>query len=82
MMHSFLSAAPLTPTLEPNTSSCQGWEQLHHLLFHLGNVSVLLGLLLPTTLQLHMVLLRVLLMTGQYPPPPDDPPSLLEQRQP
>lgn len=47
-----------------NATSCQEWEQTHHLLFHLGSLSLLLGLLTPTTLGLHMILLRLLLMTG------------------
>ncbi|KAM3873087.1 popeye domain-containing protein 1 [Diretmus argenteus] len=49
--------------LEPN-ATCQEWEEAHHLLFHLGNLSLLLGLVIPTTLALHMILLRLLLMTG------------------
>lgn len=64
MMHSFPSATPQIPTAEPNTTSCQDWEQAHHFLFHLGNLSLLLGLLVPTTLHLHMIALRLLLMTG------------------
>lgn len=56
-----------TPGLEAdsNVTLCQEWEQTHHLLFHLGNLSLLLGLVIPTTLGLHMILLRLLLMTGQ-----------------
>uniref|UniRef100_A0A8C7Z7V5 Popeye domain cAMP effector 1 n=1 Tax=Oryzias sinensis TaxID=183150 RepID=A0A8C7Z7V5_9TELE len=50
--------------VEPNATSCQQWEQPHHLFFHLGNLSLLLGLVLPTTLGLHMILLRLFLMTG------------------
>ncbi|XP_056901599.1 blood vessel epicardial substance [Takifugu flavidus] len=64
MMHSFPSATPQIPTVEPNTTSCQDWEQAHHFLFHIGNLSLLLGLLVPTTLHLHMIVLRLLLMTG------------------
>lgn len=60
----FLSATPGDPHV-PNATSCQEWEQAHHLLFHLGNLSLLLGLVLPTTLGLQMILLRLLLMTGQ-----------------
>ncbi|KAG7235510.1 hypothetical protein INR49_002646 [Caranx melampygus] len=47
-----------------NVTECQEWEQTHHLLFHLGNLSLLLGLLIPTTLALHMILLRLFLVTG------------------
>lgn len=50
--------------LEPNATSCHEWEQAHHLLFHLGNLSLLLGLIIPTTMSLHMILLRLLLTTG------------------
>ncbi|XP_028985386.1 blood vessel epicardial substance [Betta splendens] len=59
----FLSATPEVPHV-PNATSCQEWEQTHHLLFHLGNLSLLLGLVVPTTLGLHMILLRLLLITG------------------
>ncbi|XP_056289591.1 blood vessel epicardial substance isoform X1 [Pseudoliparis swirei] len=47
-----------------NATSCEEWEQTHHLLFHLASLSLLLGLGIPTTLGLHMILLRLLLMTG------------------
>ncbi|XP_069028095.1 uncharacterized protein [Embiotoca jacksoni] len=60
----FPSSTLDTPAVEANATSCQEWEQVHHLLFHLGNVSLLLGLLIPTTVGLHMILLRLLLMTG------------------
>uniref|UniRef100_A0A8C9ZUU9 Popeye domain cAMP effector 1 n=1 Tax=Sander lucioperca TaxID=283035 RepID=A0A8C9ZUU9_SANLU len=52
------------PTVEFNATTCQEWEHAHHLLFHLGSLSLLLGLVIPTTLGLHMILLRLLLMTG------------------
>ncbi|KAA8587866.1 hypothetical protein FQN60_016728, partial [Etheostoma spectabile] len=61
---SFPSAIPGVPTGEFNATSCQEWEQAHHLLFHLGSLSLLLGLVIPTTVGLHMILLRLLLMTG------------------
>ncbi|XP_042345413.1 blood vessel epicardial substance [Plectropomus leopardus] len=60
----FPSATPGIPAMELNATSCQEWEQAHHLLFHLGSLSLLLGLVIPTTLSLHMILLRLLLMTG------------------
>uniref|UniRef100_A0AAY5EGT2 POPDC1-3 domain-containing protein n=1 Tax=Electrophorus electricus TaxID=8005 RepID=A0AAY5EGT2_ELEEL len=47
-----------------NITSCQDWEKSQHLLFHLGNLSLVVGLLIPTTIGLHMILLRLLLMTG------------------
>ncbi|XP_037836348.1 blood vessel epicardial substance [Kryptolebias marmoratus] len=58
------SSAPGGAAVELNTTLCQEWEHAHHLLFHLGNLSLLLGLVIPTTLGLHMILLRLLLMTG------------------
>ncbi|XP_068189024.1 blood vessel epicardial substance [Antennarius striatus] len=61
---SFASGTPEIPVVGHNDTSCQQWEQAHHLLFHLGNLSLLLGLVLPTTLGLHMILLRLLLMAG------------------
>ncbi|XP_068603164.1 blood vessel epicardial substance [Brachionichthys hirsutus] len=61
---SFASDIVEVLTVEHNATSCQQWEQAHHLLFHLGSLSLLLGLVLPTTLGLHMILLRLLLMTG------------------
>ncbi|XP_046892130.1 blood vessel epicardial substance isoform X2 [Hypomesus transpacificus] len=66
----FTSLAPLASpgkgmgVMELNVTSCEDWEQAHHLLFHLGNLSLLVGLVIPTTLALHMILLRFLLMTG------------------
>ncbi|XP_028280518.1 popeye domain-containing protein 1 [Parambassis ranga] len=61
---SFPSSAPGVLTGEPNVTSCQEWEQAHHPLFHLGSLSLLLGLIIPTTVGLQMILLRLLLMTG------------------
>ncbi|XP_061145040.1 blood vessel epicardial substance [Syngnathus typhle] len=60
----FHSATPVFSSVEPNATTCQEWEHAHHLLFHLGNMSLLLGLVIPTTLGLHMILLRLLLVTG------------------
>ncbi|XP_058503147.1 blood vessel epicardial substance [Solea solea] len=60
------SFTPSTPGFEDvsNGTTCQEWEQTHHVLFHLGNLSLLLGLVIPTTVGLHMILLRLMLMTG------------------
>ncbi|XP_061676578.1 blood vessel epicardial substance [Syngnathoides biaculeatus] len=60
----FHSAKPVFSSMESNDTACQEWEQAHHALFHLGNMSLMLGLLIPTTLGLHMILLRLLLVTG------------------
>lgn len=61
-----LAPFPSSPgAADPNvTAVCEQWEETHHLLFHLGNLSLLLGLVIPTTLGLHMILLRLLLLTG------------------
>ncbi|XP_060725201.1 blood vessel epicardial substance isoform X1 [Tachysurus vachellii] len=61
-----ISMTPIYGTTEmaENVTSCQEWEKAHHLLFHLGNLSLVVGLLIPTTVGLHMILLRLLLMTG------------------
>ncbi|KAM4567664.1 popeye domain-containing protein 1 [Fundulus diaphanus] len=63
-MLSTLPSTPGVPAVEPNATSCQEWEQAHHMLFHLGNLSLLLGLVIPTTVGLHMILLRLFLLTG------------------
>ncbi|KAG9342715.1 hypothetical protein JZ751_015577 [Albula glossodonta] len=56
--------ATAVPEAEPNGTTCEAWEEAHHLLFHLGNVCLALGLVIPTTLGLHMILLRIMLMAG------------------
>ncbi|KAI4810935.1 hypothetical protein KUCAC02_013862 [Chaenocephalus aceratus] len=61
---SFPSAPPGVPAAELNSTSCTEWDQAHHLLFHLGSLALLLALALPSTMSLHMILLRLLLMTG------------------
>ncbi|KTF79004.1 hypothetical protein cypCar_00049026 [Cyprinus carpio] len=53
---------------DSNATLCQDWEQSHHLLFHLANLSLGLGFLIPTTVTLHMIFLRLLLMTGTERP--------------
>ncbi|XP_065102424.1 popeye domain-containing protein 1 isoform X1 [Paramisgurnus dabryanus] len=60
------SVTPVTayPGSESNTTTCLDWEQAHHLLFHLANLSLALGFIIPTTIGLHMISLRVLLITG------------------
>jgi len=49
---------------EHNATACTEWQETHHLLFHLGNLTLLLGLVIPTSLALHMTMMRLLLMTG------------------
>ncbi|XP_077343308.1 popeye domain-containing protein 1 isoform X1 [Lithobates pipiens] len=43
---------------------CDNWREIHHLVFHLANVCFALGLVIPTTLNLHMILLRAFLCLG------------------
>lgn len=65
---SSVSSVPVDSGLESNNTTCQDWEQAHHLLFHLANLSLGLGFIIPTTIGLHMIFLRLLLMTGiQHP---------------
>uniref|UniRef100_A0A3B4TCC1 Popeye domain cAMP effector 1 n=1 Tax=Seriola dumerili TaxID=41447 RepID=A0A3B4TCC1_SERDU len=66
---SFPLSTPGVPTM-PNATLCQEWEQTHHLLFHLWKLSLLLGVVIPTTLGLHMILLCLLLITAQSTVPP------------
>lgn len=63
-LYSSVSSVPADSGLESNTTTCQDWEQAHHLLFHLANLSLGLGFLIPTTIGLHMIFLRLLLITG------------------
>ncbi|KAJ8411458.1 hypothetical protein AAFF_G00162660 [Aldrovandia affinis] len=64
MMASLEANATGVPEPEQNVTSCELWEESHHLLFHLGNLCMALGLVIPTTLGLHMILLRGMLMAG------------------
>uniref|UniRef100_A0AAY5E9S4 POPDC1-3 domain-containing protein n=1 Tax=Electrophorus electricus TaxID=8005 RepID=A0AAY5E9S4_ELEEL len=63
-LDSSVSSTSGQPEVASNITSCQDWEKSQHLLFHLGNLSLVVGLLIPTTIGLHMILLRLLLMTG------------------
>ncbi|XP_028903352.1 blood vessel epicardial substance isoform X1 [Ornithorhynchus anatinus] len=47
-----------------NDSVCENWRELHHLVFHVANVCFALGLIIPTTLPLHMIFLRGMLTAG------------------
>ncbi|XP_062393773.1 blood vessel epicardial substance isoform X1 [Sardina pilchardus] len=58
------SDVPQLDASQSNTTSCQQWEEAHHLLFHLGNLCLLAGLVIPTTFGLHMIFLRLLFMGG------------------
>lgn len=54
----------LTP-VPSNETTCENWREVHHLVFHVANVCFAVGLLIPTTLHLHMILLRVMLSIGE-----------------
>ncbi|KAJ1152072.1 hypothetical protein NDU88_004850 [Pleurodeles waltl] len=43
---------------------CENWREIHHLVFHLANMCFAAGLVIPTTLNLHMIFLRGLLCAG------------------
>ncbi|XP_030055024.1 popeye domain-containing protein 3 isoform X1 [Microcaecilia unicolor] len=43
---------------------CEHWREMHHLVFHLANICFAVGLVVPTTLSIHMILLRAMLCLG------------------
>ncbi|KFP51450.1 Blood vessel epicardial substance, partial [Cathartes aura] len=52
-------------TLVPfNETACENWKEIHHLVFHVANICFAVGLVIPTTLNLHMIFLRGLLTIG------------------
>ncbi|KAM4694516.1 popeye domain-containing protein 1 isoform 2-T3 [Discoglossus pictus] len=59
---------PLDITPEFNVTSveevCENWREIHHLVFHLANACFAVGLVIPTTLNLHMIFLRAMLSLG------------------
>ncbi|KAF3831793.1 hypothetical protein GH733_000605 [Mirounga leonina] len=61
------TAIDFTPELESiipvpsNETTCQNWREIHHLVFHVANIFFTIGLVIPTTLHLHMILLRGML---------------------
>ncbi|XP_035744578.1 LOW QUALITY PROTEIN: blood vessel epicardial substance [Egretta garzetta] len=70
-----MSLLPVTPlgfipdlknaTLVPfNETACENWKEIHHLVFHMANICFAVGLVIPTTLNLHMIFLRGLLTIG------------------
>jgi hypothetical protein len=48
-----------------NETTCENWREIHHLVFHVANICFAVGLILPTTLHLHMILLRGMLTIGK-----------------
>uniref|UniRef100_A0A8C4RK68 Popeye domain cAMP effector 1 n=2 Tax=Erpetoichthys calabaricus TaxID=27687 RepID=A0A8C4RK68_ERPCA len=61
-----VSLPTFTPSIAQDHSgvACENWKEVHHLVFHLANVCFAVGLVIPTTLSLHMIFLRTLLMIG------------------
>ncbi|XP_047617620.1 blood vessel epicardial substance isoform X2 [Phacochoerus africanus] len=53
----------ITP-VPSNETTCENWREIHHLVFHVANIFFAIGLVLPTTLHLHMILLRGMLTIG------------------
>ncbi|XP_060046690.1 blood vessel epicardial substance [Erinaceus europaeus] len=47
-----------------NETTCENWREMHHLVFHVANIFFAIGLVIPTTLHLHMILLRGMLSIG------------------
>ncbi|KAE8602808.1 hypothetical protein XENTR_v10014132 [Xenopus tropicalis] len=50
--------------LNENETLCENWREIHHLVFHLANTCFAAGLVIPSTLNLHMILLRGMLCLG------------------
>ncbi|XP_038655185.1 blood vessel epicardial substance isoform X3 [Scyliorhinus canicula] len=46
------------------TESCDNWKEIHHLVFHVANFCFAIGLLIPTTVKIHMILLRAMMSIG------------------
>ncbi|XP_043921098.1 blood vessel epicardial substance isoform X2 [Protopterus annectens] len=46
------------------TEICENWREIHHLIFHIANACFAVGLLIPTTLNFHMIFLRGMLTIG------------------
>ncbi|XP_078255978.1 popeye domain-containing protein 1 [Rhinoraja longicauda] len=44
--------------------SCDSWKEIQHLVFHLANMCLAVGLLIPTTIKVHMILLRGMISVG------------------
>ena len=67
------TAIGFTPELETilpvpsNETTCENWKEIHHLVFHVANIFFAIGLVIPTTLHLHMILLRGMLTIGKIP---------------
>ncbi|XP_049754147.1 blood vessel epicardial substance isoform X2 [Elephas maximus indicus] len=64
------TAISFTPELQSiipvpsNETTCQNWREIHHLVFHVANICFAIGLIIPTSLHLHMILLRGMLALG------------------
>ncbi|KAL4839342.1 hypothetical protein H8958_021212 [Nasalis larvatus] len=64
------TAIGFTPELESiipvpsNETACENWREIHHLVFHVANICFAVGLVIPTTLHLHMIFLRGMLTLG------------------
>ncbi|MBN3319319.1 POPD1 protein, partial [Atractosteus spatula] len=49
---------------EQNVTSCEDWKEVHHFVFHMANLCFAVGLIIPTTFNLHMIFLRTMLIIG------------------
>uniref|UniRef100_A0A670IHV3 Blood vessel epicardial substance n=1 Tax=Podarcis muralis TaxID=64176 RepID=A0A670IHV3_PODMU len=47
-----------------NETLCENWREIHHLVFHLANICFAVGLVIPTTFHLHMIVLRAMVIIG------------------
>lgn len=53
-----------TGPFSAGTESCDNWKEIQHLIFHLANVCFAVGLVIPTTVKVHMILLRGMISIG------------------
>ncbi|XP_062980910.1 blood vessel epicardial substance isoform X1 [Elgaria multicarinata webbii] len=47
-----------------NETVCENWREIHHLVFHMANICFAVGLVIPTTFYLHMIVLRAMITIG------------------
>ncbi|XP_064412351.1 blood vessel epicardial substance isoform X2 [Latimeria chalumnae] len=58
-----VTSLPSNGTIEPEIV-CDSWREIHHLVFHVANACLAVGLVIPTTLNFHMIILRIMLTVG------------------
>ncbi|XP_075409862.1 popeye domain-containing protein 1 [Tenrec ecaudatus] len=62
-----IGVTPVVHSIIPvpsNETTCENWREVHHLVFHVANICFAIGLVIPTTVPFHMILLRGMLTLG------------------